>query len=245
MHYRRWQRYGNPEAQGQRKRLSKPRPRCSVDGCERDVLSRSWCVKHYNRWREHGDPVILPPRKPPPPVPPKPPCKVHGCEQTSAIRGWCSRHYYRWARLGDPEAGSAYRYKQDGPCSIEGCAESAAIRGWCGRHYQRWQQYGDPEAPLRRARNGESTKRWLNHDGYVLIRLQGKTVLEHRKVMEEILGRPMLPEETVHHKNGVRDDNRPENMELWVGTRSGQRVTDLVAFVVEHYRADVEAALND
>lgn len=111
-------------------------------------------------------------------------------------------------------------------------------------HYWRWQRYGDPEAPLRRARAGESTKRWTNGDGYVLIRLQGRTVLEHRHIMEQQIGRSLLPGETVHHKNGRRIDNRPENLELWVSTRSGQRVTDLIAFVVERYRAEVEAALN-
>ena len=44
--------------------------------------------------------------------------------------------------------------------------------------------------------------------------------------------------------NGVRTDNWPENLELWVSTRSGQRVADLIAFVVERYRSDVEAALG-
>jgi hypothetical protein len=34
--------------------------------------------------------------------------------------------------------------------------------------------------------------------------------------MEEIMGRHLLPDETVHHRNGVKDDNQPENLELWV-----------------------------
>jgi hypothetical protein len=108
------------------------------------------------------------------------------------------------------------------PCDIEGCETPRQPRGnYCLNH-------------------GNRTKA-----GYVTYHEGGVRVLQHRVVMERVLGRVLQPFESVHHKNGVRHDNRPSNLELWTRPQpSGQRPEDLVAWVVENYPEMVKAALE-
>lgn len=98
-------------------------------------------------------------------------------------------------------------------------------------HAYRLKRYGSPgTAEPKRPRD-----RYENN-GYTMIRVGGALRYEHRIVMEQILGRPLEKYENVHHVNGARNDNRPENLEVWLTSQpAGQRPADVIDWFLDFY----------
>jgi len=136
------------------------------------------------------------------------------CSHRCQVRARMEKTVRRCLRCGDEYQGFDTRRKY---CSRE-CAY-AMMRLGRGQKAHNW-------------RGGRTL--WKQH-GYVWARAEGHPrsrpkwpyVLEHILVMERAIGRYLLPHERVHHKNGVRTDNRPENLELWkIKDPAGVRAVD-------------------
>lgn len=159
-------------------------------------------------------------------------CSISNCSRPHKALGYCTKHYERFKRHGDPN----FTIPKPNGCSVDNCDRKHYAKGYCESHYGKYKRHADPQWKKPQAKGCVTksgyrmitTPRWLR--GYY----KSKSIAEHRVVMMEHLGRPLTKEETVHHINGDKLDNRIENLELWSSYHQpGQRVEDLLRFAHE------------
>lgn len=140
-------------------------------------------------------------------------CLIDGCTNPAKCRGWCMKHYTKFHTTGDPLKMKRVPYGE-AECSVEGCCLLAKENAMCAKHAQRVRRYGDanyvtPEQ-VRREHSREANLRPAKATSY--RKRLGRH--EHRVVAEQMLGRPLAKGEIVHHVDGNKHNNAPENLKV-------------------------------
>lgn len=204
---------------------------CKGPGCERPSIALGLCTGHYARFRKNGAIGGALGRPPPQWDENTPRLHCNRCDKDLPIVLFAlARGTKRGRQFWCNPCLKIERETNKGPCP-----KCGGPKGKRSKHCRTCVEFKD--------RKGSNCRSWKGGvkitNGYRYITSPDglSRKMEHRIVMEEHLGRPLLASENVHHKNGVRDDNRIENLELWTRPQpTGRRVSDAIRHAIEVLR---------
>ena len=258
-----------------RPRAAGPWPTCKVENClkttERGALGL--CATHYMAARRGEFDSVTGSRLRDPlrvvSYGPGARCSVEGCQNRPKANGFCTAHWQRTqngldlsAPIGPPRG----RTPNTMVCVVQGCGQRANNKGMCLRHAEQ-RRHGILDDQGNRLRENlpggrpRTKDRWVQADGYILVQApeghpfarQDGSILEHRLVMEQVLGHYLDPDEfLVHHKDGDRGNNHPDNLEVLSasakkgeGHPPGSEISKALAIQVLLQQPDLPIDLRD
>lgn len=224
---------------------------CKYDGCGRTRRGKDYCRAHENQLKKGGplEPVKSMKSR-------AGTCKGDDgrCEGEIAGDELCRAHWYRQSK-GLPlteikRRSSSLKGQPCISCAKHGDArKSVSHDGQCSTHSQR-RMHGeqDWDRPIKH-KSPDGTVAYTTRGYRVISRVNGSSSYEHRVIAQQLLGRPLEKGENVHHRNGVRDDNRTDgplridptsgrlrsgNLEIWTDPQpSGADVGPVLIWAVE------------
>ena len=221
---------------------------CCIEGCLKEHHANGYCNMHDARFKKGADMNAPNPKDPNR----EKTCSIPNCTLKINSKKLCSFHYQRMKKDIPFDRPFKRRYYSEF-CQIEGCESKRKHLGFCAMHMHRKKRRID----LNKIKNGmalpdlipieilDQLHFSISKGGYLVSQRNSRRIIQHRAVWEAHNGRKLEKFENIHHINGIRHDNRIENLELWTRPQpSGQRPEDLVAWVIEHYREDVLRAID-